>query len=98
MFNNFVQFLVQSLYMTSLKTYPKFSSIDFPNFELQQKRCRTEFEFSIKIYKFKLWSCFVEVVDLLSLRLTKLGLYFFEFSVNSYAFSNVLDQHANKLR
>jgi hypothetical protein len=54
--------------MTSLATYPKFSSIAFPDFELQQKGCQTEFEFSIKIYKLKLWSCFVEVVDLLSLR------------------------------
>jgi hypothetical protein len=31
--------------MTSLATYPKFNSIDFLDFELQQKRCQTEFDF-----------------------------------------------------
>jgi hypothetical protein len=68
--------------MTSLVTYPKFSSIAFLDFELQQKRCQTEFEFSFKTYKSKLWSCFAKVVDLLSLRPTKLGLHFYVFFVN----------------
>jgi hypothetical protein len=65
--------------MTHLATYPKFSSIAFIDFELQQQ---TEFEFSFKIHESKLWSCFAKVVDLLSLRLTKLSLHFAEFSMN----------------
>jgi hypothetical protein len=59
---------------------------------------QNEFEFSFKIYKSKLWSCFAEVVDLLSLRPTKLGLHFSEFSISFYAFSKVLDQLAKEIR
>jgi hypothetical protein len=44
--------------MKSLAIYPKFSSIAFLDFELQQKRCQNQIEFSFKIYKSKLWSSF----------------------------------------
>jgi hypothetical protein len=48
MFNKFVQILVQRLFMTSLATYPKFSSIAFLDFELQQKYVKLNLNFHSK--------------------------------------------------
>jgi hypothetical protein len=67
-------------------------------FSITAKRCQSKFEFSFKIYKSKLLSCFAKVVDLLSLRPTELGLHFSEFSMSFYDSSKVLDQLAKELR
>jgi hypothetical protein len=48
MFNNFVQFLVESLITTILATYPKFSSIAFLDFALQQKGVKRNLNFPSK--------------------------------------------------
>jgi hypothetical protein len=49
LFNNFVQtFFVQSLFMTSLATYPKFRSIAHLDFELQQKDVKLNLNFHLK--------------------------------------------------
>jgi hypothetical protein len=64
--------------MTILATYPKFSSIAFLYFELQQKDAKLNLNFHSK----SIWSCFAKVEDLFSLRPTKLSLHFSEFSVN----------------
>jgi hypothetical protein len=68
--------------MTSLATYPKFSSIAFLNFELQQKGVKLHLNFHSKSISQNYGHALQKVVDLLLLRSTKLGLYFFEFSMN----------------
>jgi hypothetical protein len=46
--SNFVQLLVQSLHMTYLATYPKFSSISYLDFELQEKLVKLNLDFRLK--------------------------------------------------
>jgi hypothetical protein len=48
LFNNFVHILVQRIFMTSLATYPKFSSIAYIYFELQQKGVKLNLNFHSK--------------------------------------------------
>jgi hypothetical protein len=79
MFKNFVQILVQSLYMTFLATYPKFSSKASLDFELQQICAKLSLNFHSQIYRSNVCSCLVEVVDILSPKPTKMGLHFLIF-------------------
>jgi hypothetical protein len=62
--------------MTSLVIYPKFSSIALLDFELQQKGVKIKLNFHSKSTSQNYGQAFAKVVDLLSLRPTKLSLHF----------------------
>jgi hypothetical protein len=48
MLSNFIQIFVQSLQLTYVETYPKFISITFLDFELQQKCVKLSLNFHSK--------------------------------------------------
>jgi hypothetical protein len=48
LFNNIMHIFLQRLFMTSLATYPKCSSIAFLDFELQQKGIKLNLNFHSK--------------------------------------------------
>jgi hypothetical protein len=68
--------------MTNLATYPKFSSIAFIVFELQRKGAKMNLNFHSKSTGQNYGNDSQKVVDILSLRSTKLSLHFSKFSVN----------------
>jgi hypothetical protein len=76
-----VQILVQRVFMTSLATNPKFSSMAFLDFELQEKSVKLNLNFHSKSirqnYGQGLQNCRFTLTET-----NKLNLQFYEFSLN----------------
>jgi hypothetical protein len=60
--------------------------------------CQTEFEFSFKFYQSKVWSGFVDVVGISTVKPTNFGLHFSDVSMSFYDFCKLLDLIGKKLR